>query len=82
MDFGDRVRDSLPVNLPYDQVRDKMAARSGRPGNGILDINTTKESEIQVLHDQMLDMLDARSDRSLNARRHPIGTNTKDDHAR
>jgi hypothetical protein len=25
-----------PVNLPYDQVRDAMAARAGRPGNGIL----------------------------------------------
>jgi hypothetical protein len=25
-----------PVNLPYDQVRDAMAARANRPGNGIL----------------------------------------------
>jgi hypothetical protein len=25
-----------PVNLPYDPVRDAMAARAGRPGNGIL----------------------------------------------
>src|SRR4051812_32762696 len=25
------------VNLPYDKVRDAMAARAGRPGNGILN---------------------------------------------